>query len=156
MTAVTVVGVAVSALMAGLFFGFSTFTMGGLRIVPARDGLVAMQGINRAAVRSVPFMAVFLGGALFSVVFGVVAATRLDEAAAPYVLAGSILNVIGVLVTAAFHVPRNDALMEVEPGADGAERAWNEYARTWTRGNHVRTVTYLASTLAFAVALTEL
>jgi uncharacterized membrane protein len=155
MTAVTVVALAARALMAGLFFGFSTFTKGGLRLIPPRDGLVAMQGINRAAPRSAPFMSVFLGGALLALGLGVIAATRIDEPDAPYLLVGSILNVVGVLVTAGFHVPRNDALAVIEPGAADAEQAWAKYARTWTRGNHVRTLTYLASTVAFALALAE-
>ena len=54
MTAATIVCLTASALMAGLFFGFSTFTMGGLRSTAPRDGLVAMQGINREAPKSVP------------------------------------------------------------------------------------------------------
>jgi uncharacterized membrane protein len=155
MIGATVVVLAASALMAGLFFAFSTFTMGGLRAIPARDGLAAMQGINRAAPRSPLFLTVFLGGALLSVVLGVIAASRIDDAGAPYLLVGSILNVVGVVVTAMFHVPRNDALAEIEPASAGAERAWSEYARAWTRGNHVRTLAYLASTVAFALALTE-
>lgn len=154
MTALTVVATALSALMAGLFFGFSTFAMGGLRRVPDRDGLVAMQGINAAANRSGPFLAVFLGGAVFTAVLGVVAATRLDQPAAPYLLAGAALNVAGVLVTMGFHVPRNNALGAVDPDGADATTAWRTYATTWTRGNHVRTIAYLASTITFAIALT--
>jgi uncharacterized membrane protein len=155
MTAATIICLAASALMAGLFFGYSTFTMGGLRSIAPRDGLVAMQGINQEAPRSVPFMAVFLGGALLAVVLGIVAATRLDQREAPYQLVGAVLNAAGVLVTMGFHVPRNNALDQVEPGGDGADRAWTDHARTWTRGNHVRTISYLASTVLFAIALAE-
>ena len=93
-----------------------------------------MQGINRAAPKSAPFMVVFLGGALLSVGLGTVAATRLEKPGVAYLLVGSILNVIGGFVTAAFHVPRNDALARIEPDTTGAGRAWTEYARTWTRG----------------------
>ena len=155
MTAATIICLAASALMAGLFFSYSTFTMGGLRSIAPRDGLVAMQGINREAPRSMPFMTVFLGGALLAAVLGIVAATRLDQSEAPYQLVGAILNAAGVLVTAAFHVPRNNALERIEPGGDGADRVWIDLARTWTRGNHVRTISYLASTVLFAIALAE-
>lgn len=153
MTAATIVGVSASALMAGLFFGFSTFVMAGLRRVPAREGLVAMQGINSAANGSPVFLVAFLGGGAFAVVLGIIAATRLDQPAAPYQLAGAVLTVLGVLVTMGFHVPRNNALDTVDADDSRATTMWTGYARTWTRGNHVRTVSYLASTVAFALAL---
>ena len=152
MTALTIVALSASALMAGLFFGFSTFVMDGLRRVPARDGLVAMQGINGAANRSPVFLVVFLGGGAVAVVLGIMAATRLDQPAAPYQLAGAILNVLGVVVTMGFHVPRNNALDTVDADESSAPTRWTRYATTWTRGNHVRTVGYLASTVAFALA----
>lgn len=153
MTVLIVVATAASALMAGLFFGFSTFAMDGLRRIPSRSGLVAMQGINSAATRSAPFLTVFLGGGLLAVALGIAAATRLDDPDAPYVLAGSVANVVGVVVTAGFHVPRNNALDRVDPDHDDAAGVWAAYAKTWTQGNHVRTLSYLVGTVALAIAL---
>jgi uncharacterized membrane protein len=155
MTTPTIIATALSALMAGLFFGFSTFTMGGLRRIPARDGLVAMQGINVAATRSASFLIVFLGGAVYTAVLGVLAATDLDQPGAPNQLAGAILNITGVLITMSYHVPRNNALDAINPQDTHATTAWTEYAPTWTRANHLRTLTYLASTIAFGTALSQ-
>lgn len=49
-------------------------------------------------------------------------------------------------VTAAFNVPRNNALAEVDPeDGDDAEAAWKSFAGGWTRWNHVRAVASLAA-----------
>ena len=156
MSTVAIVGAALSALMAGLFFAFSTFTMDGIRRIPPKEGLIAMQGINAAATASAPFLLVFIGGGLYCAVVGVIASTRLDEPAGPYLVAAAITNVLGIIITMTFHVPRNNALDRVDPDSPGADHTWRAHATTWVRGNHIRTSTYLSSTVAFAIALTRL
>jgi uncharacterized membrane protein len=58
-----------------------------------------------------------------------------------------------VVVTIAYHVPRNDALAAADPAEPTAASHWPRYARTWTAWNHVRTVAPLASAALFTVAL---
>ena len=41
-------------------------------------------------------------------------------------------------ITAAYHVPRNDALMSVDAAGTDATAAWRDYAGPWVRLNHVR------------------
>ena len=69
-------------------------------------------------------------------------------------ISGGLLYFVGnVVVTIVFNVPRNDALARVQAtNADGA-RVWTDYLITWTRWNHVRTVTALAAAGMFAFAL---
>ena len=55
--------------------------------------------------------------------------------------------------TIAFHVPRNEALARMEPGAPAAAAAWAAYLRQWTLGNHVRTVAGAAAAAVLADAL---
>jgi hypothetical protein len=47
----------------------------------------------------------------------------------------------------------NTALDRVEPAGAGAERAWSDFFASWTRGNHVRTITAFAAVAALTVAL---
>jgi uncharacterized membrane protein len=53
----------------------------------------------------------------------------------------------------AFHVPRNDALAALDPSDPDAESQWNRFVRTWTAGNHVRTIAPLASATLLTIAL---
>src|SRR3712207_2035323 len=115
------------AMMAGVFFAFSAFVMKALGSLPAEHGVAAMQAINVAAVTPA-FMAALFGTA---VACGVLAAWALfawDEPFAPYLLVGSLLYLGGtVLLTIAYHVPRNDALARVAPHSADAESHWARY-----------------------------
>lgn len=85
------------------------------------------------------------------------AAAALDrhEPYAGWLLAGSVLYLLGVIaLTAVYHVPRNDALAAVDPAGAGASGHWTRYVVGWTRWNHLRTAAPLAAAAAFSVALT--
>jgi uncharacterized membrane protein len=77
-----------------------------------------------------------------------------DERFAPYLLIGGALYLTGtILLTIAYHVPRNEALATVEPlGADAARR-WRRYLSGWTAWNPVRAATALAAAAVFTIAL---
>jgi uncharacterized membrane protein len=66
---------------------------------------------------------------------------------------GSVPYLVGIGLTVAYHVPRNDALARFDPAAADAGAAWVRYARNWTAWNHARTLTSLAAAAAFALAL---
>ena len=57
-----------------------------------------------------------------------------------------------IVVTAAFHVPRNDTLAALDPNAAESARYWTTYLSQWTAGNHVRTLTCAAAAVMFTVA----
>jgi uncharacterized membrane protein len=141
-----------AGLVAGVYFAFSTFVMRGLRDVPPTAGMAAMQSINRAAPNPL-FMFALVGTGLGCAVLGVVAGTRWSDPAAPWALTGAVLYLASLVLTIAYHVPRNDALGLVDPAsADAAER-WSRYLAEWVPWNHVRTVTSLAGAVAMTVAL---
>jgi uncharacterized membrane protein len=148
----TIVAAVGAGLNAGVFFAFSTFVMSGLGVVDDRAGMTAMQGINQRAPTPL-FMIALFGTALVCVVLGVVAATRLDESAAPYQLAGSVLYLVCIVMTGAYHVPRNNALDATDVESAGAPERWRRYLREWTTGNHVRTLSTVAAAVAFTVAV---
>jgi uncharacterized membrane protein len=150
----TIAGIAGTGLMSGLFFAYSTFTMTGLRRLPGDQGLRGMQAINRAANSSATMIVTLLGTGVVAVVLGVGALRDLDRTASVLQLVAGGLYVGGVLVvTFAYHVPRNEALGLVDPTGAGAVDAWRRYAGPWVAWNHVRTIAPLGSTILYALSL---
>ncbi len=140
-----------AGLVAGTFFAFSSFVMPSLARLPARDGLAAMNSINQVILGS-PFMLVFVGTALLSVILGVVALTGWRQPGSSWLLVGAGLYLIGsFLVTIFGNVPLNDALAAAKP--DAATEIWQGYLGTWTLWNYVRTGASLLATLGFIIAL---
>jgi uncharacterized membrane protein len=153
LTALTIVAALGAALNGGVFFAFSTFVMSGLARLRPAEGIAAMQAMNVTAVASLLMPALF-GTALLCAALGVWAVAELGEPHGVWLLAGSAIYIAGApVMTMLFHVPRNDALARVEPGAAGAAEHWLGYLASWTAGNHVRTVSGLAAAAAFMVAL---
>jgi uncharacterized membrane protein len=142
-----------SGLVAGIFFAFSTFIMRALARLPPVQGIAAMQAIN-VDVLNRWFFAVFFGTALCCLVLAVSSFFRWHKPDAIYLLAGSLLYLVGtILVTILFNVPLNDGLAAVDPTSDGTGRVWTTYVRNWTAWNHVRTAAALAAAASFSVAL---
>ncbi|MDT0610762.1 anthrone oxygenase family protein [Streptomyces lancefieldiae] len=149
----TVLGVLGTGLTAGVFCAFSAFVMRGLAALPPAQGVAAMNAVNTAAVRP-PFMLVFLGTAVLAAVIAVVTFVLWPEDAATELLVGSALYLVGSFgVTAAAHVPRNAALLRLEPGTAEAAGRWPGYVREWTAWNHVRTGASAAAAVAYVLAL---
>lgn len=151
LTALTALGAAVTG---GVLFGFSAFIMRGLDATSPQTAVTAMKEINRAAVRA-PFMIPMFGTALLCIVLAVPAIQTLrgGEDEAWLVLAGGGFYLASLAITMAYHVPRNDALQEVEPGGTQVVAAWAEYVRDWVRWNHIRTAGSLSGAVCLMLAL---
>lgn len=144
-----------SGLMAGVFFAFSTFIMTALARLTPSEGIAAMQSINVVVINPL-FMAGFMGTAVVSLALAGRAITGWDEPGTGYLLAGSLLYVLGTFaVTIAFNVPRNDALASIEPQGDRSARVWARYVQSWTAWNHVRTLAALAAAGMLTLALLD-
>jgi uncharacterized membrane protein len=141
------------ALMAGVFFAFSSFVMTALRRLPATQGIAAMQSINKLAVTPV-FMTALFGTAVACVGLGAWATISWGEGPSALVLAGGALYLVGTIgVTIACNVPLNNRLATLHPQGAGAAGYWDEYVTRWTAWNHVRTVAALAAAALLTVAL---
>jgi uncharacterized membrane protein len=141
LTATAAIG---SAVVGGLFYGFSTFIMRGLDRTGPVPAITAMRGINVEAQANAPFLVVFLGSALLALAVGVVAVIRIGRPGSWALLAGAVCGVLAVVVTVAFNVPLNNHLDRVDPdalSAADAAREWQAYLSTWTAWNHVRSAT---------------
>lgn len=142
-----------AALIAGVFFGFSTFIMTALGRRPPAEGIAAMQEINIVVVRS-GFIAVFFATAVTAAALAVVALLRWDDPRAPYWLAGALLYVLGTFgLTIVRNVPLNDELAAVDPASSEGAGVWSRYLSDWTWWNTVRAAASLAATAAFVLAL---
>ncbi|MGI9538892.1 MAG: DUF1772 domain-containing protein [Miltoncostaeaceae bacterium] len=152
-TVLTVVVAVGAGAVGGVFFAYSTFTMSALaRLAPA-DGAAAMQSINREAPRA-PLMGLMFGTAAAGVALAVTAALNLEDAASAFQLIAVAIYLLGVIVvTGAYHVPRNNRLRDVDTASPEGIRYWSTYLREWVRMNHIRTLAPLATAALLAIAL---
>jgi uncharacterized membrane protein len=150
----TVLGVLGTGLVAGVFCGFSTFVMRGLASLPPAQGVAAMNAINVTAVTPA-FMLLFVGSAVLCAVLAVVTFVLWPGDGKVELLLGSALYLFGSFgVTMVANVPRNDALLRLDPGTPEAAAYWPSYIREWTFWNHVRAVASAGSAVAYVLALT--
>jgi uncharacterized membrane protein len=139
--------------MAGLFFTFSVFMMKALDRLPGTQGLATMQAINTAIITPL-FLLAFLGTAALSAALAVISLVDWDGSGSAYLLVGSLLYLLGVIVlTGGYHVPRNDALAVVDPESPEAPSRWSRYMADWTRWNHVRSIASLAALALLIMAI---
>ena len=142
-----------SALVAGIFFAFSTFVMAGLERAGPEHGMRAMQGINETAVTP-PFMILLFGTAVAAIVLGAI--TLVSNQPVPgrsWMLAGLGFYFVGVIVvTIVGNVPMNNALAGLSATEPSGHAYWATYLSRWTLWNHVRTVTSAVAAAAFLAA----
>ena len=140
-------------LMAGVFFAFSTFIMRALARLQPAQGIEAMQSINRTVINPW-FLGAFLGTAAVCILLAGSVLWRWQQPGAVYLLAGSLLYLIGtVLVTMVFNVPMNNALENVDPASNDVASQWDSYLTRWTAWNHVRTAAALLGAASLMLAL---
>lgn len=151
----TRVGAVGTGLIGGLFFIFSVCIMPALDQLPPNEGTAAMQKIN-TVIQNPLFMLVFMGTGLAALALAVSSAWTWDEPNSALRLAGGLLYFFGVVVlTIAYHVPRNDALDAVTAGTAEGAAEWARYLSEWVPWNHVRTVASIASTITLVLAVSE-
>jgi uncharacterized membrane protein len=141
------------ALVAGIFFAFSTFVMSALARLESSQGIAAMQAINITVINPL-FMTAFLGTAAACIFLAISSLLKWSQPGAAYWLLGSLLYLVGtVLVTIACNVPLNDALAKVEPSSSEGASLWIRYLANWTAWNHVRMIAALAAATVFTLSL---
>ena len=144
-----------AGLIAGFLLAFSIVVMKALAQQPPPQGIAAMQSINIVVLNPIFFTA-FFGTAAACLVLIVSAFFRWQRPGAAYLLAGSLLYLVGtILVTIIFNVPRNNALAAVDPTSAESANVWANYLSSWTAWNHVRTIAALAAAASFTIALCQ-
>ncbi|WP_299166256.1 DUF1772 domain-containing protein [uncultured Arthrobacter sp.] len=132
----------------GVYVAFSAMVMPVLDRRAGSEAVGAMQRINVLAVRP-PFMGIFFGGAVASVVAGLTAGTT--DAQGLVRVAGAVLVLASFGVTIAVNVPLNNRLARVSDPIN--PDVWRAFAGPWTRANTVRGVLALAGAAALAGSL---
>jgi uncharacterized membrane protein len=60
---------------------------------------------------------------------------------------------ISIVLTIAYHVPRNNLLASVDPNGVDSVRHWAAYSPAWTAWNHVRTISSIAAAALLTIGL---
>ena len=155
METVTVTTALGCGLMGGVFFTFSAFVMPALKRLPPAQGAAAMQSINVTAVRP-PLMIALFGTAALCLLMIVRGFTRWGSRSSLFLVLGGAIYLVGIVVmTAAFHVPLNDALAKVEPNSVQGAQKWHGYYGPWTLGNHLRAIAGIASSALIFLSLID-
>ena len=144
-----------SALVGGIFFGFSSFIMKSLAGVPSAEGIGAMQSINVVVINP-SFMGAFFGTAVLSLVAIWLALAGWDHPSAPFFLGGALFYLVGtILVTIFGNVPLNDQLAALSATDPGTREVWEHYLDRWTMWNHVRTAAAMVAALLYTLGLMQ-
>jgi uncharacterized membrane protein len=140
-----------SAIVGGIFYGFSSFVMKALGRIAPEQGVAAMNSINVVVINP-SFMLPFVGTALLSLVLAAGSYLWWDQLSGKFVLVAALLYLVGTFgLTMVLHQPMNLKLAALQPAQ--ALAYWPQYVKTWTLWNHVRTLAPLLASGMFVAAL---
>jgi uncharacterized membrane protein len=149
---VALLGVIGSALIAGLFFAFSTAVMPALRRLRPAAGAEAMQQVNRV-IQNPLFLLVFSGTGLLCLLL-VIGAPFSGSPGTVWIVIGALLYLVGGFgLTMVVNVPMNNRLDAANPLTDRGTSIWADYLSRWTAWNHVRALACTAATAALTIGL---
>ncbi len=141
-----------SALVAGIFFAFSTFIMKAFGRLQPEQGIAAMQAIN-VTVLNPWFFTVFFGTGVGCIFLAVFALLNWSGPVAAHLAVGGMLYIVGcIFVTIVFNVPLNNALARADANNPDSVSLWRHYLHRWTFWNHVRTGGSLAAATLLMLA----
>ena len=146
--------VVTTGLLAGLFYSYACSVMPGLHSAADSTVVDAMQHINRAIENPV-FFATFLGGPALAAWAYVGERRRGTPRVARWVLAGTVLAGVCLLVTFAFNIPLNNELERAGDAAAIADiaKVREDFETPWVVWNVVRTVAVVGAFGCLARAL---
>jgi uncharacterized membrane protein len=151
MTIFTIVGVGV---IAGIFFVFSAFIMQVLDDRPPTEAVTTMQAMNHRMENHGLFLTLFTATSLTAVVLAVYALVSMEGQARIWLIVGGVTYAVGgFLITAAYHIPRNEKMNEMDANAADVGTRWSDYLSEWLPAHHIRTVLAIVALFSFAMAL---
>ncbi len=149
-TAALLAATLTTAMMAGFFHAYSFSVMPGLRGTDAAVLVEVMQRINRAILNGWFFL-LYVGAALFGLAaVALVALGGATEVLVPAV-AGLLLYLAQLVVTARINIPLNNALDAADPTDPVAAR--EAFETPWVRWNNARTALCTVAGAAWCGAL---
>ncbi|QDV70307.1 hypothetical protein Poly24_40280 [Rosistilla carotiformis] len=149
---ITILAIAGCGLMSGLFFVFSVSVMRALALLPAAEGIRAMQSINRTILNGV-FLSTFFGTEVACLAVTVISLWQRQPGWAWGTAGAACYLVGGFLITAACNVPLNNQLDPLSATAPESEAQWQRYLHRWTRWNHLRTLASTTAVILLSISL---
>jgi len=147
--------IVMTGLMAGIYFAFSVFIMKSFTELPALQAAQAMNKINDVILNTL-FLPLFFGSTIGFA--GLIVWSFADwhpDQSQPVVSAAAIYIAGMFAVTAFGNVPLNNKLKSSSIDDTLLIEFWHEYRHSWTRLNHLRTLSCLASCSLLIVALPQ-
>ena len=144
-----------SAMVGGVFFGFSSFVMAALARVPIGAAISAMQSINVVVLNSW-LLRTFMAAAVACAALAVIAVATWQQPGSLSLIAGSLVYLAGCLgVTMLANVPLNNELAATKAESEEGAKVWTRYLSQWTAWNHVRTIACLAAAILLLIAVAQ-
>jgi uncharacterized membrane protein len=151
-TAALLAATLTTAMMAGFFHAYSFSVLPGLRGAPAAVLVETMQRINRAILNGWFFL-LFAGAALFGAAAVTLVAIDGETGVLVPAVAGLVLYLAQLAVTARINIPLNNALDAA--GATDPAAAREAFEKPWVRWNHARTALCTVAAASWCWALLE-
>ena len=156
-----VLSILLSALVAGLVFGFAAVVMPGINKLSDRDFLLAFKHMDEVIQNNQPVFMLVWTGSIVLVTGTLILGTLILSGGQIYLLwVASALYLLGVqLPTVRFNIPLNNTLQDLDIiGLSESELAKSrrEFEMPWTRWNIFRTLNAIAAVLAWLLLLIQL
>ncbi len=134
-----------TGLMAGIYLAFSAVIMKSLNELPALHAAQAMNKINDVIVNTI-FLPIFFGSTLWYAGLIVWSLADWQEGASGLIILAALIYIVGKFFVTAFgNVPMNNRLKASESNEALLKDYWKKYQHSWTRLNHIRTLSCIAS-----------
>lgn len=133
---VLVVAIVAAGLIAGLFYSWAVSVMPGLARVDDHTFVTAMREINVAIVNGW-FLLTFLGAPLLAAAAVVLDLVAGGRGALPWLIAGFVLLLAMIVVTAVKNIPMNNAL---DRGTAPLAELRARFETSWVRWNLLRAI----------------
>lgn len=148
--------IALTGLLAGLFYGYQCSVINGLGRLNDKEYLLAFQSINKAILNPVFFLS-FMGSLLIlatsTFIFYKTGYTQI----LPYVVISLLIYAIGVFgITVAFNVPLNESLASFDINTlsvNELKETRLQFESTWNKWHLIRTLASITSFICLIIPL---
>lgn len=138
--------------VSGILYGFSDFIMRALNQLGPSHATEAMQRINGTVYRSL-FMVLLMVLTLIAILAMIWSLVTYGWASeSRFVLAGSVAYVVMFGVTGRGNVPLNQSLARTSSTAKNIASVWENYYRSWTRFNTLRSIAGVIAGFCWIIA----